>query len=112
MPLYLPAFSLILPSKSITLRYRRLCLLAVSKSLKSWLGVIFTAPVPNSMSTVESAIIGISLSIKGRMSVLPIRFLYLLSSEFTATAVSPSIVSGLVVATVIVFLPSFKGYLM
>src|SRR4030043_1661328 len=55
----------------------------------------------------------IFLSVKGRFTVLPINSLYLLSSKLTATAVSPIIVSGLVVATV-TYLPltSDKGYFM
>ena len=63
-------------------------------------GVIFTQPVPKSFSTNSSAIIGISLFIIGNIQVFPTKSLYLSSSGWTATAVSPSIVSGLVVATI------------
>ena len=52
---------------------------------------------------------GIFLLVKGRFIVFPIRELYLLSSGFIAIAVSPNIVSGLVVAIVINSLFS-KGY--
>ena len=45
--------------------------------------------------------IGISLFINGIKAFLFINFLYLLSFGFTAIATSPSIVSGLVVATTI-----------
>ena len=62
-------------------------------------GVILTQPVPNSFSTNSSAIIGISLFIIGSMHFFPTIDLYLSSLGWTATAVSPSIVSGLVVAT-------------
>ena len=62
--------------------------------------MILTQPVPNSFSTNLSAIIGISLFIIGNIHFLPTRSLYLSSSGCTAIAVSPSIVSGLVVATV------------
>jgi hypothetical protein len=67
----------------------------------SWAGVTLTAPVPKDLSTRSSATILISLPIKGKISVAPIKCLYLLSLGLTATAVSPSMVSGLVVATTI-----------
>src|SRR6056297_2172645 len=54
---------------------------------------------------------GISRFTIGKISVLRIKCLYLSSEGFTATAVSPSIVSGLVVAMVKCPCPSFKGYL-
>ena len=47
--------------------------LPISKSLKSWAGVTLTAPVPNSRSTYSSAMIGISRSTSGSITVLPIR---------------------------------------
>ena len=78
-----------------------LCFLPISKSLKSCAGVIFTHPVPNSGSTWTSPMIGISLFERGSATFFPISLLNLLSFGFTATAVSPSIVSGLVVAMVI-----------
>ena len=43
--------------------------------------------------------IGISLPTTGRTAIFPIKSLYLSSFGFTATAVSPNNVSGLVVAT-------------
>ena len=53
-----------------------LCRCPVSKSLKSCAGVTFTAPVPNSGSTrTASAMTGISRSISGSTTVLPIRSL-------------------------------------
>ena len=99
-----------LPSSSITFSKGRLVLLATSKSFGSCDGVIFTAPVPNSISTYSSATIGISLFIRGSTTLLPIRCLYLPSFGFTATPVSPSIVSGLVVAIVRYSSLSFTGY--
>ncbi len=53
---------------------------------------------------------GISLLERGRSTLLPISSLNLLSFGFTATAVSPSIVSGLVVA-IVTWPSSTKGYL-
>ncbi len=89
----------------------RLCLRPTSKSLKSCAGVIFTAPVPFSGSLYSSAIIGMGRSARGSTAFFPTRCLYRGSSGCTATAVSPSIVSGLVVATVMnSALPSI-GYL-
>jgi len=76
-----------------------LCLFPTSKSLGSCAGVIFTTPVPNSGSACSSARIGILLFTIGRITFFPIKCLYLLSFGFTATAVSPNNVSGLVVAT-------------
>ncbi len=88
---------------SITLSVGRPCLLDMSKSLKSCAGVILTAPVPKSIATESSPMTGISLSVSGNFIIFPINALYRSSSGFTATAVSPSIVSGRVVATVRVF---------
>ena len=76
------------------------CLNPASKSLKSCAGVIFTAPVPNSLSTIASASTGILRLASGSNTSLPIYLLYRSSSGCTATAVSPSMVSGRVVATV------------
>ena len=81
-----------------------------AKSLGSWAGVIFKAPVPNSLSTYSSAIISISLPTRGSISFLPIKCLYLSSSGWTATATSASIVSGLEVAMIIYSSESFTGY--
>lgn len=54
------------------------------------------------MSTAVSATMGIvSLGLKGFMSLFPIKSAYLGSSGCTATAVSPTNVSSLVVATTI-----------
>jgi hypothetical protein len=63
--------------------------------------VIFTAQVQKSISTISSAISGISEFTIGSISFFQafISFLYLLSFGFTATATSHSSVSGLVVAT-------------
>jgi hypothetical protein len=77
--------------------------LATSKSLRSWAGVILTAQVQNSISTISSAINGISLFTMGKINFFQFfnNFLYLLSFGLTAIATSQSIVSGLVVATTI-----------
>ena len=77
----------------------RFCRRPTSKSLGSWAGVIFTQPVPNSMSTYSSATMGISRPTRGRMHFLPTMSLYRSSLGLTATPVSPSMVSGRVVAT-------------
>ena len=71
-----------------------------SKSLKSCAGVILTAPVPFSGSEYSSATIGMRRPTSGRMAYLPTRSRKRSSSGCTATATSPSIVSGRVVATV------------
>src|SRR3989344_150244 len=76
-----------------------LCRSEISASAKLWAGVTLTAPVPKPLSTLSSAMIGISLFVIGSTTILPIKFLYLSSFGFTVTAVSPSIVSGRVVAT-------------
>ena len=83
-----------------------------SKSFGSWLGVIFTQPVPYSISTYSSSIKGIFLPTTGKIKFLPILSLNLGSSGFTATARSPNIVSGRVVAIVIYSSLSSKKYLM
>ena len=77
----------------------RLCRSPIEKSLGSCAGVTLTQPVPNSGSTNLSETIGIVLPTNGSIIVDPIKSLYLSSSGCTATAVSPSIVSGRVVAT-------------
>ena len=61
---------------------------------------------------MSSAIIGILLPTSGNNAVLPINSLYLLSLGFTAIAVSPNIVSGLVVAISINVSESLIAYLM
>ena len=97
-PQNLPPFSLMVASSFRMLISGRLWRLPTSKSFGSWAGVIFTHPVPNSLSTYGSATTGISRSVSGSFSIFPTRFVYLSSSGFTATAVSPSKVSGRVVA--------------
>ena len=72
----------------------------ISKSLKSCAGVTLRAPEPWSIETYLSVIISTFLSTIGTIIFFPIYFLYLVSLGLTATAVSPSIVSGLVVAMV------------
>lgn len=62
-------------------------------------GVIFSAPVPNSRSTYSSAMIAMRRPLSGTTASLPTRWRYRSSSGCTATAVSPRIVSGRVVAT-------------
>ena len=71
----------------------------IAQSFGSCAGVVFTQPVPNSLSTCQSAKMGISRSTSGSFTVLPTRCLKRSSFGFTATPVSPSIVSGRVVAT-------------
>ena len=61
------------------------------------------------MSISASAMIGISLPVSGTMSIFPTSGRYRPSSGFTATAVSPSIVSGRVVAIVMEPVPSANG---
>mmetsp|Transcript_17325 Transcript_17325/g.36732 ORF Transcript_17325/g.36732 Transcript_17325/m.36732 type:complete len:226 (+) Transcript_17325:2115-2792(+) len=100
MPANAPALSAILPSSVSTVisgsPWRR----PHSKSFGSCAGVTFTAPVPKFMSTrVESRITGMRRSTNGCLRKRPCSCLYRGSSGCTATAVSPSIVSGRVVAT-------------
>ena len=71
----------------------------MAQSLGSCDGVTFTQPVPNSVSTCQSAKMGISRSTSGSFTVLPTRCPKRSSLGFTATPVSPSMVSGRVVAT-------------
>ncbi len=85
------------------------CRLATSKSFTSWAGVIFTAPVPNSRSTISSPTTGIGRFISGSRKVVPTCPAYRSSSGLTATAVSPSIVSGRVVATTTPSSPDIPG---
>ena len=79
----------------------KLCLSPIILSFSLWAGVTFKQPVPKSTSTYSSKIIGISLSDIGTNTLWFFRWEYLLSSGLIAIAVSPKIVSGLVVATVI-----------
>lgn len=57
-------------------------------------------PVPKLMSTKSSKTMGILRSQKGWRTIFPFRCWYLASAGWTATAVSPSIVSIRVVATI------------
>lgn len=95
-----PAFLFNLPFKSIICKNPRLWFLPISKSTASWFGVTFNAPVPNSISTLSSAITGICFLVIGSITFLPIQEENLLSFGLTATAKSPGIVSGRVVTTV------------
>ena len=85
----------------------------VSKSLASWAGVILRAPVPKAGSTAVSATTGMSRSgPTGSRSIRPMASRKRGSSGWTATAVSPRIVSGRVVATTIPPSPAANGYRM
>jgi len=107
IPINLSGISpVIFPSSSITFTIGKECFLPISKSTGECAGVTLRAPVPNSISVVSSAITGISLFAIGRTTFFPTNWAYLLSLGFTATAVSPSIVSGRVVATVIPSTPN------
>ena len=72
----------------------------ISKSFASWAGVTFTNPVPNVGSTAWSATMGSETFVIGSRAVFPTNPACRRSSGWTATAVSPSMVSGRVVATV------------
>ena len=72
----------------------------ISKSAASCAGVTFTNPLPNRGSTASSAMIGMGMPVIGSRAVFPTNARWRASFGFTATAVSPSIVSGRVVATV------------
>ena len=63
------------PSSVMTLILKRLWRSPTSKSSKSWAGVILTAPVPYSGSACSSAMMGISRSVRGKWTVLPIKSL-------------------------------------
>mmetsp|Transcript_6391 Transcript_6391/g.18101 ORF Transcript_6391/g.18101 Transcript_6391/m.18101 type:complete len:212 (-) Transcript_6391:910-1545(-) len=98
------------PMSSRMLILSSLCLWPVAKSLGSCAGVIFTAPVPKLMSTrTASVMMGIFRPFTGCLTCLPCRWAYLGSSGWTATAVSPSMVSIRVVATTISPSPSSRG---
>src|SRR5204862_23157 len=75
----------------------------ISKSVGSWPGVTLTAPVPNSGSTTSSATIGISRPMCGTTAVRPTIAAERSSVGLTAMAVSPSTVSGRVVASQALF---------
>ena len=99
-PPYLPASSFKVPSGFRILMISRLCLSPMSKSIWSCAGVTFNAPEPNSISIPSSPIIGIVRLVVGTKHFLPIKWAFLSSLGFTATATSAGIVSGLVVATI------------
>ena len=61
------------PSSPIALSSGSPCLRPISKSLGSWPGVIFSAPVPKSVLTYSSAMIGSSRPTSGSIAVLPTR---------------------------------------
>ena len=91
--------AVIRPRSSSTVTDGRPCRRPISKSFGSCAGVTFTAPVPKSGSTSGSATIGMRRPVSGNSTSMPTRCAYRGSSGCTATAVSPSIVSGRVVAT-------------
>ena len=95
-PAYLPAAAVILPSKPMTVRTGRWWRFPISKSVGSWPGVTLITPVPNFGSTAVSATTWMEMvpSTEGTSSVLPTYFRYRLSLGWTASAVSPSLVSG------------------
>ena len=68
-----PASSVRRPSGPITTISSSPCLRPISKSLGSWPGVIFSAPVPNSGSTCSSAMIGRRRPTSGRTQCWPTR---------------------------------------
>ena len=78
----------------------RWCLAPSMLSFLSCAGVIFKAPVPKSVVTYTSAIMGILRLMMGTITSLPTILLYRSSVGFTQMATSPKMVSGLVVATV------------
>ena len=105
-----PASAVMRPSNPITEIIGSPWRCATSKSLKSWAGVTFTAPVPNFGSTrMASATTGNSRPVTGWRTFLPTTPRQRSSSGWTAIAVSPSIVSGRVVATTISPEPSASG---
>ena len=67
-----PAASDITPSSPITMISSSPCARPISKSLGSWPGVIFSAPVPNSGFTYGSAMIRSRRPTSGRIAVSPI----------------------------------------
>ena len=72
-------------------------------------GVIFTQPVPNSGSTISSAMTGMRRSVNGSSHHRTHEITVAGVAGWTATAVSPSIVSGRVVATSTQPAPSARG---
>ena len=77
-----------------------LCLSPRALSFSSCAGVTFRHPVPNSISTYSSSIIGITRPLIGTIAFFPLRCVNRSSVGFIQMAVSPNIVSGRVVAIV------------
>ena len=100
LPAYLPAASVMLPSSPITVIISRPWRWPISKSTMSWPGVTFSAPVPKSWAMASSPTMGMARPMMGNTACFPTRSRYRGSSGCTATPVSPSMVSGRVVATV------------
>ena len=78
----------------------------IAKSLGSCAGVTLTKPVPKPASTCQSEKMGISRFTMGSMTLAPTSLAFSGSLGETATPVSPSMVSGRVVATVTYSTPS------
>ena len=78
----------------------RLCFSPRVLSFMSCAGVTFRQPVPNSISTYSSSIIGITLPQIGTIAFLPFKCEKRSSFGLMQIAVSPKMVSGRVVATV------------
>ena len=76
------------------------CLSPKTLSFSSCAGVTFKQPVPNSISTYSSSIIGMTRLHKGTIAFLPFKCVKRSSVGFIHIAVSPKIVSGRVVAIV------------
>ena len=70
-----PASSVMRPSKPIAASSASPCLRPISKSFRSWPGVTLRAPVPKSIFTYSSAMIGTSRSTNGTIAVPPTRCL-------------------------------------
>ena len=100
MPLYWPHFSFIVASLLKMIGFSKPYFSPMIKSFGSWAGVHFIAPVPKSISTYSSQIIGNSSWLAGFITFIPWYFVYLLSLGLTTTQTSPNMVSGLVVATI------------
>ena len=70
-PAYGPACSFMVAASVMTSMRGRPWRSPVAKSVWSWAGVTFTAPVPKSRSTKASAMMGTSRSTKGMRTVRP-----------------------------------------
>ena len=97
-PAYEAAFSLSVPSLFSMFIDGRWCSRPISKSTGSCPGVSLRIPVPNRGSISSEATIGSSRPKRGRIAVFPINRACTGSLGLTAMPVSPSIVSGRVVA--------------